>query len=34
MGHYRHDLSRCFEMHLNLQREGAMLPGIDLKQFS
>lgn len=32
-GHIRHDLSKCFEMHLNLQREGSMLPGIDLKQF-
>ena len=28
-GHLRHDLSRAFELHLNLQRDGAMLP--DLK---
>jgi acetyl-CoA hydrolase len=32
-GHIRHDLSKCFEMHLNLQKQGSMLPGIDLKQF-
>lgn len=32
-GHIRHDLSRCFEMHLNLQTQGQMLPDLDLKQF-
>jgi acetyl-CoA hydrolase len=32
-GHIRHDLSRCFEMHLNLQRCGQMLPGMNLAQF-
>jgi succinate CoA transferase len=26
-GHIRHDLSRCFELHQNLLRYGAMLPG-------
>lgn len=30
MGHIRHDLSRCFELHLNLQRTGSMLPDLDL----
>jgi propionyl-CoA:succinyl-CoA transferase len=25
-GHIRHDLSRCFELHQNLLRDGAMLP--------
>lgn len=29
MGHFRHDLSRCFELHRNLLEHGAMLP--DLK---
>jgi acetyl-CoA hydrolase len=33
-GHIRHDLSKCFDMHLNLQKTGQMLPGIDLKQFA
>jgi acetyl-CoA hydrolase len=32
-GHIRHDLSRCFEMHLNLQAHGSMLPDLDFKQF-
>ena len=32
-GHIRHDLSRCFEMHLNLKAHGTMLPGLDLRQF-
>lgn len=26
MGHIRHDLARCFELHLNLLRHGQMLP--------
>ncbi|PIE25656.1 MAG: acetyl-CoA hydrolase [Planctomycetota bacterium] len=30
MGHIRHDLAKCFELHLNLQREGAMLPGLKI----
>ena len=33
-GHIRHDLSRCFEMHLNLKAGGKMLPDIDLTQFN
>jgi acetyl-CoA hydrolase len=33
-GHIRHDLTRCFELHRNLIEHGAMLPGLDLKQFS
>lgn len=33
-GHIRHDLSRCFEMHLNLLKQGQMIPGMDLKQFA
>lgn len=32
-GHIRHDLARAFEMHLNFQRHGAMLPDLDLSQF-
>lgn len=30
VGHIRHDLSRAFELHLNLEREGAMLPGLKI----
>ncbi|NBB83423.1 MAG: biotin--[acetyl-CoA-carboxylase] ligase [Alphaproteobacteria bacterium] len=30
VGHIRHDLSRCFEMHTNLIEHGAMLPDLDL----
>ena len=33
MGHLRHDLRRCFELHSNFLESGVMLPGIDLKQF-
>ena len=33
-GHIRHDLTRCFELHRNLIEHGAMLPDLDLKQFS
>lgn len=29
-GHLRHDLSKCFDLHLNLIRDGAMLPGIEV----
>ncbi len=29
-GHVRHNLARCFELHQNLQREGAMLPGVEI----
>jgi acetyl-CoA hydrolase len=28
MGHIRHDLNRCFELHRNLMEHGAMLPGV------
>ena len=27
-GHIRHDLGRCFELHLNLMETGSMLPGV------
>jgi acetyl-CoA hydrolase len=30
-GHIRHDLGKCFELHLNLLREGAMLPGLKIE---
>ncbi|MDX1971314.1 MAG: succinate CoA transferase [Candidatus Sumerlaeia bacterium] len=33
-GHIQHNLERVFELHLNLQRHGAMLPELDLKQFA
>jgi acetyl-CoA hydrolase len=33
LGHERHDLLRCFEMHRNLIDTGAMLPDLDLKPF-
>ena len=33
MGHIRHDLRRCFAMHLNYIEHGAMLPELDLSQF-
>ncbi|MCC7145167.1 MAG: succinate CoA transferase [Phycisphaeraceae bacterium] len=29
MGHIRHDLNRCFELHRNLMEHGSMLPGIE-----
>jgi propionyl-CoA:succinyl-CoA transferase len=32
-GHIRHDLRRCFAMHLNYLEHGAMLPELDLSQF-
>lgn len=32
-GHISHDLSKCFEMHLNFKETGQMLPDIDLSQF-
>jgi acetyl-CoA hydrolase len=31
VGHIRHDLSRCFELHRNLERYGAMLPDLELE---
>jgi acetyl-CoA hydrolase len=30
VGHIRHDLSSCFELHRNLMQYGAMLPDLDL----
>ena len=33
LGHERHDLLRCFEMHRNLIEHGAMLPDLDAKAF-
>jgi succinate CoA transferase len=33
MGHIRHDLNRCFAMHLNYLAHGAMLPELDRSQF-
>ncbi len=32
VGHIRHDLTRCFELHNNLIEHGAMLPDLDLSQ--
>jgi len=33
MGHIRHDLRHCFDMHLNYLEHGAMLPDLDLSIF-
>lgn len=33
VGHIRHDLRRCFELHTNLLETGQMLPDLDLNQF-
>jgi acetyl-CoA hydrolase len=30
IGHIRHDLEKCFELHRNLLAYGAMLPGLDV----
>lgn len=30
MGHIRHDLHRCYELHANLQETGSMLPGVEI----
>lgn len=32
LGHIRHDLSRCFELHRNLMEQGAMLPDLKLQE--
>jgi acetyl-CoA hydrolase len=32
LGHIRHDLSRCFELHQNLMAHGAMLPGLAISE--
>lgn len=34
MGHIRHDLRRAFELYINFQEHGVMLPGLDLAQFA
>ena len=34
VGHIRHDLETCYELHLNLMEQGAMLPDLDLSQTS
>jgi succinate CoA transferase len=34
MGHIRHDLRHCFDMHLNYLEHGAMVPGLDLSSFT
>ena len=33
MGHIRHDLRHCFDMHLNYLEHGAMLPDLNVSQF-
>ena len=33
MGHVRHDLRHCFDMHLNYLERGVMLPDLNLAQF-
>ena len=33
MGHIRHDLRHCFDMHLNYLEPGAMLPDLNAAQF-
>ncbi|MDR3555959.1 MAG: succinate CoA transferase [Syntrophobacteraceae bacterium] len=33
VGHIRHDLDSCFELHINLMEQGAMLPDLDFSQF-
>lgn len=33
MGHIRHDLRHCFDMHLNYLEHGAMLPDLNVAQF-
>ncbi len=32
VGHIRHNLAECFELHCNLMEHGAMLPGLDLSE--
>lgn len=34
VGHIRHDLDTCYELHLNLMEHGAMLPDLDLSAVS
>jgi acyl-CoA hydrolase len=33
MGHIRHDLHRCFDMHLSYLEHGEMVPGLDVSSF-
>ncbi|HYB20722.1 MAG TPA: succinate CoA transferase [Thermodesulfobacteriota bacterium] len=33
IGHLRHDLEKCFELHRNLLEYGTMLPGLNLSDF-
>ena len=33
-GHIRHNLADCFELHLNLMEQGAMIPDMDLAAFA
>ena len=33
MGHIRHDLRRCFELHVNYLEHGTMLPDVKSDQF-
>lgn len=32
VGHIRHNLAECFELHCNIMEHGAMLPGLDLSE--
>jgi len=32
-GHIRHHLEACFDLHMNLMEQGAMLPDLDMSQF-
>jgi acetyl-CoA hydrolase len=34
LGHIRHDLSRCFQLHQNLMEHGTMLPGVEISDAS
>jgi acetyl-CoA hydrolase len=34
VGHIRHNLEKCFELHRNLLEYGAMLPGLNLSDFA
>jgi propionyl-CoA:succinyl-CoA transferase len=34
VGHIRHDLESCYELHLNLMEHGAMLPDLDLSEIA
>jgi acetyl-CoA hydrolase len=34
LGHIRHNLETCYELHLNLMEQGAMLPDLDLSAIS